>query len=139
MTKQQFFLVSESVKANAIRAIQAIAANDSSPLVVEIRPKKRTLDQNAAMWAMLADVAEQVEWHGHWLTKEEWKDVMTAALTRQKAVPGIDGGFVVLGARTRKMTKPEMADLLELISAFGSQHGVQWTAPEQDGPRRKRG
>lgn len=92
------------------------------------RPR-RTLDQNAKLWPMLQDVAKQVEWHGEHLTKEEWKDVFTAALKKQKAVPGIDGGFVVLGAHTSTMDKREFADLIELIYAFGSEHEVTWSEP----------
>ena len=82
------------------------------------------------MWAMLTDVSRQVDWHGQRLTKEEWKDVFTAALKRQKVVPGIDGGFVVLGTSTRRMSIAEMAELMTLMEAFGAQQGVKFTAPE---------
>ena len=91
---------------------------------VEIKPATRSLEQNARMWAMLTDLADQVVWHGQKLTAENWKDVLTAGLKRQQVVPGIDGGFVVLGTSTRKMTKPEMAELIEFITAFGTQQGV---------------
>ena len=84
----------------------------------------RTLDQNARLWACLGDVSRQVEWHGQKLLDTEWKDVFTAALKRQKVVPGLDGGFVVLGTSTRKMTKQEMTELMELIAAFGAEHNV---------------
>ena len=80
----------------------------------------RTLDQNARLWAYLGEVSRQVEWHGQKLLDTEWKDVFTAALKRQKVVPGLDGGFVVLGTSTRKMTKQEMTELMELIAAFGA-------------------
>lgn len=92
------------------------------------RPR-RTLDQNAKLWPMLTDVSRQVDWHGEKLTPEEWKDVFTAGLKRQKAVPGIDGGFVVLGAHTSTMDKREFIDLIELIAAFGSERDVIWSEP----------
>lgn len=92
------------------------------------RPR-RTLDQNAKLWPMLFDVSKQVNWHGEKLTPENWKDVFTAALKRQKAVPGIDGGFVVLGAHTSTMDKHEFSDLIELMMAFGSEHNVTWSEP----------
>jgi len=60
--------------------------------------KPRSTEQNARMWAMLTDVSRQVVWYGQKLQPEEWKDVFSASLNRQKVVPGIDGGFVVLGA-----------------------------------------
>ena len=91
---------------------------------VEFREPKRNNDQNAKLWAALTDISEQVEWYGQKLTKDDWKDVLTAALKRQRAVPGVDGGFVVLGARTSQMGKQEMSELLELVLAFGAQQGV---------------
>lgn len=87
-------------------------------------PLSRTTDQNAKMWATLADLSRQVDWHGQKLSKEEWKDVLTAAQKRQKVVPGIDGGFVVLGSSTSRMSKADMCELIELAQAFGAQHGV---------------
>jgi hypothetical protein len=85
----------------------------------------RSLEQNNLMWANLTDIAQQVVWYGNKLTKEEWKDVLTAALKQQKVVPGIEGGFVVLGARTSKMTVAEMTEMIELSTAFGTQQGVK--------------
>lgn len=99
-------------------------------LTLEIRPEKRSDAQNRRLWSMLTDVSQQVDWHGHRLTPDEWKDVFTAALKKQKAVPGIDGGFVVCGQRTSKMTKAEMSELQTLMEAFGAQHGVRFKAPE---------
>lgn len=93
------------------------------------RGRKRTTAQNARMWAMLHDISEQVIWHGQKLTDEEWKDVLTAGLKRQKAVPGIDGGFVVIGAHTSRMTVQEMGDLMELMAAFGVEHEVTFHEP----------
>jgi hypothetical protein len=58
---------------------------------------------------------------------------LTAALKKQKAVPGIDGGFVVIGARTRNMTIREMGDLVELMYAFGAEQNVQWSEPAEQG------
>ncbi len=86
----------------------------------------RSSEQNRRMWAMLTEVSQQVVWHGQKLSKEEWKDVFTAALKRQKVVPGIDGGFVVLGSSTSKMTVEEMSSLIELVTAFGTQQGVEF-------------
>jgi hypothetical protein len=80
------------------------------------------------MWANLEDIAQQVVWYGQKLDKHEWKDVLTAGLKKQKIVPGIEGGFVVIGARTSKMTVAEMTELIELSTAFGIQQGVKFRA-----------
>lgn len=96
------------------------------PVVVKLERKKRTVDQNAKMWSMLTEVSKQVDWYGEKLSPEDWKHVFTASLSKQRAVPGIDGGFVILGKATSKMTKPEMSDLIELIYAFGAEKGVKF-------------
>ena len=98
--------------------------------VIEVKEKTRSTEQNARMWAMLTEVSRQVDWYGQKLTAEEWKDVFSASLKKQKAVPGLDGGFVILGQRTSKMTVREMADLMTLIEAFGAEKGVRFSAPE---------
>lgn len=90
----------------------------------------RSLEQNARMWAMLDEVSKQVTWYGQKLTDWEWKDVFTAALKKQKVVPGLDGGFVVIGAHTSKMRVSEMGDLMTLMEAFGVEQGVRFSAPE---------
>lgn len=92
---------------------------------------RRTLDQNSKLWPMLGDIAAQVPWHGQYLKDFEWKDVFTAALKRYRAVPGIDGGIVLLGMRTSRMTKGELSELIELIYSFGAEQNVQWSEPAQ--------
>jgi len=93
---------------------------------VEFRHSKRTLPQNAYLWALLSEISSQVEWYGQRLTPEDWKDMLTASLRRYHVVPGIDPGtFVPLGMRTSSMTKQEMADLLELAIAFAAERGVK--------------
>lgn len=87
----------------------------------------RSTAQNALMWSCLSDVARQVEWHGQKLDEEAWKDMATAALKRQRVVPGIDGGFVVLGQRTSKMTIAEMTELIDFLHAFGDERSVRWS------------
>lgn len=106
------------------------AVRDGRRMVAELRPEKRSDAQNRRLWSMLADISKQVDWHGHKLTSEEWKDVFSAALKRTKVVPGLDGGFVVCGQSTSRMTKDEMCELQTLMEAFGAQHSVQFKAWE---------
>jgi hypothetical protein len=93
-------------------------------LELSVKEAKRTNEQNSLLWARLGELSRQVVWHGQKLTDAEWKDVMTAALKRQKVVPGIDGGFVVLGSSTSRMSVAELTELLDCIEAFGAQQGV---------------
>lgn len=95
--------------------------------IVKISEPTRNLEQNALLWKLLGDIAKQVPWHGIKLSAEEYKDLLSAGLVKSRVVPNIDGsGFVILGQRTSKMTKGEFSQLLELVMAFGAEHGVEF-------------
>lgn len=96
-------------------------------LVITIEEQKRSNEQNALLWSVLSDLSKQVQWHGEKLTKDEYKDLLTAGLKKQRAIPGIDGGFVVLGTSTSKMSKADMSDLITMAHAFGDERGVKWS------------
>jgi len=92
-----------------------------------IKENRRSLNQNSLMWALLSDVARQVEWHGQKLSKNDWKWIFTAAVRNQRMVPGLEGGIVFLGEPTSAMSKKEFGELIDLIYAFGTERGVEWT------------
>lgn len=113
-------LVSPYIRKMAVADVM----NAPEGYVCQIKPATRSLDQNSLLWPLLTELSNQVDWYGQKLTPDEWKDVTTAGLKRSKIVPGIDGGFVVVGASTSKMDKRTFSELVELILAFGAQHGV---------------
>lgn len=100
---------------------------------LEVKAPKRTLPQNDRMWAMLTDVARQLPWHGVKLTPDDWKLIFLDGLKQEmRLVPNINGnGFVNLGRSSSDLSREEMGDLMELISAFGAQHGVVFHEPAQ--------
>ena len=95
---------------------------------VTFAASKRSIPQNDRFWAMLTDISEQLKWHGVKLTPDDWKLVFLDALNREvRMVPNIEGnGFVNLGRHSSQLSKDEMSDLMELISAFGAKHGVEF-------------
>ena len=95
---------------------------------VEISEPRRSNDQNSLMWVYLTEISRQVDWYGNRLTPDEWKDVFSAAMKRTKVVPGLDGGFVVCGQSTSKMTRAEMSEMQTLMEAFGAEKGVRFAA-----------
>lgn len=99
---------------------------------VEFKQAKRSLPQNDRLWAMLTDVATQLEWHGKRLRPDDWKFIFMDGLKRElRIVPNIDGtGFVNLGRSSSDLSKAEMSDLMELIAAFGAEHGVVFHDPQ---------
>ena len=122
--KRLFVLAHDEARRRAVQAISDAPAG----YVVKVTPPTRTLEANAAMWAALHDVAAQVVWHGRQLDAESWKHIFSASLKKQDVVPNLEGdGFVVLGQSTSKFTKAQMGDMIELIRAFGAEHGVVWS------------
>ena len=94
---------------------------------IELKASKRTLDQNSKLWAMLSDVADQLPWHGKRITADDYKLIFLDGLKGEiRTVPNLDGnGFVSL-RRSSDLSKGEMGDLIDLIAAFGAEHGVQF-------------
>lgn len=127
--KHKFIIKNPAIKDRTIEAIRSLPYDHPHEVIIREIKSIRTLEQNAKMWAMLTDISRQVDWYGEKHTPEEWKDIITAGVKKQKAVPGIDGGFVVLGARTSKMSIREMIDVIDCSYAFGNDKKVRWTEP----------
>ena len=109
---------------------------------VEVREPRRTLDANACMWATLTDIANQREWAhtnaaGEWvagkISREAWKAIYTAAFEQEtRMVAGLEGGVVMLGARTREYSKRKMGELIEFVHADAVQAGVKFSVRARD-------
>jgi hypothetical protein len=95
---------------------------------VEFKAPRRSIPQNDKMWAALTDVAEQLTWHGQKLSTDDWKVLFLGALKQElRLVPNLtNNGFVTLGRSSSDLSKAEMIDLIELIHAWGAEHGVQF-------------
>lgn len=95
---------------------------------IEFKTSRRSIPQNSKMWAMLSEVASQLEWHGQKLLAVDWKLLFLDALKREeRLVPNLDGtGFVNLRQSSSDLTKSEMSDLIELIQEFGARHNVKF-------------
>ena len=104
---------------------------DKAPVnaVVNIRPEKRTLDQNAKMWAMISDVSRaKPEDRCH--TPEVWKALFMHACGHETQFEqGLDGRPFPVGFSSSRLSKVEMIELIEFIYAYGAQHGVMWNEP----------
>lgn len=120
----RFILRNADIKRNAMTAIMDAPAN----AVVTIAQPSRTVQQNAKLWAMLADVA-RCEPEGRKWVPETWKAAFMHYLGHQVAFcEGLDGcGPFPMGFRSSRLTVPQMADLITCISEYGDRHGVVWS------------
>lgn len=96
--------------------------------VVTIKPLARTNDQNAKMWAMLSDVVKAAPNGRRW-TAETWKCAFMHALGWQmEFCESIEGNSPFpLGYKSSRLSKAQMARLIERIYEFGAANGVQWS------------
>jgi hypothetical protein len=132
MSEKAIYVMRPKPHASRQRACEAIMSAPDG-YIVTIQPPKRSLEQNAKMWAMLADLSKQVVWYGLKLSNEDWKDVLSSSLRKEiRTVPNVEGnGLVVLGMRTSKMSVRMMNDLIEYMYWFGAEKNVVWSEPEE--------
>ena len=124
---QTVILRGDVQRAMARRLIDAAPAD----AVVTIKPATRTSDQNARMWAMLSDVSRSKP-GGRCHTPEVWKTLFMHALGHAVQFEmGLNGQPFPTGFSSSRLTKSEMSDLMEFISAFGAERGVRWTEPHE--------
>jgi len=131
VNKPSFALRTESDRARAIALLQRVDL--TAGWTWTMREEVRSDAQNRRMWAMLRDISRQVEWYGQKLSDEDWKHIFSASVQKQRAVPGLDGGFVVLGISTRKQSKAWFNDMFEVIEAFAAERAVRFTTADHWG------
>lgn len=122
MSRYLFSLWTDLHRANAIKVITHAPAGTR----VEIKDEKRSLEQNAKMWALLTEVALQKEHCGRRYTPDQWKAIFMHACGQEvQFLPSLDGKtFIPWGNRSSELSKGEMSELIECIVAWGTQNGV---------------
>ena len=127
MTKQVFILSHPTARQRAQQAVQ----NAPEGHVMTLAEPTRNLEQNAAQWPILQAFSDCLVWpvNGRMetLTPDEWKDILTAAFRREstRVAMGLDGGMVMLGARTSTMSKREFSEWLEFLHATAIDRGIE--------------
>ncbi len=135
MSRQIFILAHETARIRAVAAV----ANAPADYRIEIKEPARTLDQNAAQWPYLDAFSKQLMWpvNGQmvWLEPEEFKDILTAAFHGEtvRLAQGLNGGVVMLGLRTSKMSKAVFSQWIEFLKATAALRGVV-VYPEETEP-----
>jgi hypothetical protein len=100
-------------------------------LVLTLAPATRSSEQNRKLHAIIADVARQATWAGAKQDAETWKRLFVSAWCRATGesvtiLPALDGhGVDLVPRRTSKLTKAECCELIEYITAWAVEHGVE--------------
>jgi len=135
VSKRIFILAHPEARARALECVRTAPEG----YAVSVAEPTRSLEQNSAQWPILEAFAEQLEWpiNGRMtkLDSEDWKAILTAAFRQELArvAPGLDGGMVLLGARTSKFSKREFSDWLEFLHSVAVDRGVSGPDGEPSG------
>jgi hypothetical protein len=126
--KRVYRLVHSQARQLALEAVR----ESPEGFVVTISEPSRSLDQNAMLWPILDCFSKQRQWpvngQMEWLSREEWKDILTAAFeqeTSPRVAMGYGGGMVMLGRRTREYGKKKFSDFIEFLHSAAIELGVE--------------
>lgn len=125
--KQTFRLTHPAARHNAAEAIKR--APDG--YVCEVRPPKRSVDQNARFYALLQAIAKSgAEVAGKPRDVDDLKVLFVSAwriATKQpgEVVMGLEGEPVQLRRSTTSLSVKEMGELMTYVEAFAATRGIQ--------------
>lgn len=125
MERQVFQLAHDTARRNAANAVMSAPEN----FMVEIKPRTRSLDQNAMLHALFTEAAKSHTWHGRRLTSTQWKVLFIsghAIATGLGAdmIPGLEGEFVNIRESSASMSIARMTSLIEYINAWMAEQEV---------------
>lgn len=133
MNKRVFVLAHDEARRRAVDCVRS--AQDG--FVVEVREPVRSGEQNAALHALLTDIASRCEWVGKKWPLEVWKRLLTAAWCRATGqavtmLPALDGqGVDIVFRRTSSLSKRECSELLEFVNAWAAEQPAMNTWIDQ--------
>ena len=114
----------------ARRRAMAAVADAPAGSVITIGEPTRNLGQNAALHALLSEIADSCEWAGRKWDAEVWKRLLTASWSRAEGepvtiLPALDGnGVEIVFRRTSTLTRAECSSLLDYVQAWAAENMV---------------
>ena len=115
------------LRAQAIRAIQQIPANEVMDFTLVPHKSTRSLEQNARYWSLLTEISEQLKPDGKQYSPETWHEYMKARFIGKDVVT-IDGDITLVAKTSTTLKTTEFADYLTCVEAWGVEHGVKFSA-----------
>lgn len=114
----KFILAHSEARQRAVDSVK----NAPEGFEVIIRHKRRTLDQNAKLHALIQEF-DGMEFAGKPRSAEDWKVILVSGHTQatkgeSELVTGLEGEMVQLRESTARMSKARSSSLIEYIQAF---------------------
>lgn len=102
---------------------------DSAPdgHILEIRPAKRSLEQNRYYWAVLSDISEQVV-PGRSYEPSTWHEYLRGLFLSERMIELPDGSLKMLEPSTAELKKDEFSEYLEKVIKWSAEHDVMLSA-----------
>ena len=112
-------------------------ASNAYKMIVDKEKQTRTSEQNRKMWAMLGEISEQATLRDQQWTPEQWKAIFMQELGyKVEVLPTLDEkSWFPCGHQSSKMSTSQMAELIELMYAEGTQRGVKFADDVADHAR----
>lgn len=126
MTKQTYHLISPQIRHNACQAIMQAPEG----MVVQIKEKTRSLEQNARLHALFSEVSRQSSWCGRKMNPEQWKVLFISGHSQATGngadmIPGLENEYVNIRESSASMTIARMSSLIEYIHAWCADNNVR--------------
>jgi hypothetical protein len=99
---------------------------DSAPdgHVVEVKPAKRSLEQNRLYWAILSDISEQVV-PGKSYEPSVWHEYLRALFLPERFMELPDGSVKMLDPSTAELSLTDFSEYVEKVIQWALQHDVK--------------
>ena len=99
---------------------------DAAPdgYVVEVKPAKRSLEQNRLYWAILTDISEQVV-PGKAYEPSVWHEYLRALFLPERMMELPDGSVKMLDASTSELRLDEFSEYVEKVVKWACEHDVK--------------
>ena len=101
---------------------------DSAPdgHVIELRPPKRSLEQNRYYWAVLTDISEQVV-PGRAYEPSIWHEYLRALFLPERMIELPDGSVKMIEGSTAELKLNEFSEYLEKVIKWALEHEVKFS------------
>lgn len=99
---------------------------DAAPdgYVIEVKPAKRSLEQNRLYWAILSDISEQVV-PGKAYEPSIWHEYLRGLFLNERMVELPDGSVKMLEPSTAELRQDEFSEYVEKVIKWALEHEVK--------------
>jgi hypothetical protein len=89
-----------------------------------------TEQQRKILNAACGDLADQIDWHGNRLSKDDWRHMIAGTILGWRMMPAIDkgegaAGFIMLGGSSLKLSKEQCIDAITMAFHIGDDPSSQ--------------